>query len=60
MLTAVLLFLPLAAALLLHFTKGAAARTLALSASLLEFGLAVYAAFAFSRTGSASFNLDYH
>ncbi len=59
MLTAVLLFLPLAAALLLLFVKGAAARALAFGASLLEFGLAVYTAFAFKTTGSAAFNLDY-
>ncbi|MBD2721453.1 complex I subunit 4 family protein [Hymenobacter armeniacus] len=59
MLTAVLLFLPLAAALLLLLTKGATARALALGASLIEFALAAYAAFAFKTTGSGSFNLDY-
>jgi NADH-quinone oxidoreductase subunit M len=59
MLTAVLLFLPLAAALLLLLTKGATARALALGASLVEFGLAVYTAFAFKSSGAAGFNLNY-
>ncbi len=59
MLTAVLLFLPLAAALLLHFTKGGTARALALGASLVEFALAAFVAFNFSRHGSAAYNLDY-
>ena len=60
MLTAVLLFLPLAAALLLLITKGATARALALGAALLEFGLAAYAAIAFKLHGSESFNLNYN
>ncbi len=59
MLTAVLLFLPLAAALLLHFTKGGTARALALGASLVEFALAAFVAFDFSRHGSGPYNLDY-
>jgi NADH-quinone oxidoreductase subunit M len=59
MLTALLLFLPLAAALLLHFTKGAAARALALGAALAEFGLAVYAAITFKLQGAAGFDLNY-
>ncbi|MFD1469683.1 NuoM family protein [Hymenobacter caeli] len=59
MLTAVLLFLPLAAALLLHFTKGGTARTLALGASLVEFALAAFVAFDFTRHGSGAYNLDY-
>ena len=60
MLTAVLLFLPLAAALLLLITKGTTARALALGAALLEFGLAAYAAIAFKLHGSESFNLNYN
>jgi len=59
MLTALLLFLPLAAALLLHFTKGAAARALALGASLAEFGLAAYAALTYNSQGPAAFDLNY-
>jgi NADH-quinone oxidoreductase subunit M len=52
-------FLPLAAAVLLHFTKGATTRALALGASLLEFGLAAYAAFAYKAYGTEFFNLNY-
>ncbi|OGX91349.1 complex I subunit 4 family protein [Hymenobacter coccineus] len=59
MLTAVLLFLPLAAALLLHFTKGATARALALGATLVEFALAIFVAIDFVRHGSSAYNLDY-
>lgn len=59
MLTAVLLFLPLVAALLLHFTKGGTARALALGASLVEFGLAIYAAVQFKLQGAAGFDLNY-
>ena len=58
MLTAFLVFFPLAAALLLHFAKGAAARTLALGAALLEFAVAVFAAFTYARTGPAGFDLN--
>ena len=58
MLTAFLVFFPLAAALLLHFAKGGAARALALGAALLEFVVAVYAAISFSRTGSAGLDLN--
>ncbi|GAA4359661.1 NADH-quinone oxidoreductase subunit M [Hymenobacter saemangeumensis] len=59
MLTALLLFLPLAAALLLHFTKGGTARALALGASLAEFGLAAYAAVSYKVQGPAAFDLNY-
>ncbi|MVN74732.1 NADH-quinone oxidoreductase subunit M [Hymenobacter sp. HMF4947] len=52
MLTAFLVFFPLAAALLLHFAKGSAARILALGASLIELVAAALAAFTFVRTGS--------
>lgn len=52
MLTAFLVFFPLAAALLLHFAKGSAARSLALGASLIELVAAALAAFTFVRTGS--------
>jgi NADH-quinone oxidoreductase subunit M len=58
MLTAFLVFFPLAAALLLHFAKGAAARALALGAALLEFLVAVVAAFTYARTGPAGFDLN--
>jgi NADH-quinone oxidoreductase subunit M len=61
MLTAFLVFFPLAAALLLHFAKGAAARALALGAALLEFAVAVFAAITYVRSGPASldFNLNW-
>jgi NADH-quinone oxidoreductase subunit M len=61
MLTAFLVFFPLAAALLLHFAKGAAARALALGAALLEFAVAVFAAITYARSGPASldFNLNW-
>ncbi|RZK24221.1 MAG: NADH-quinone oxidoreductase subunit M, partial [Hymenobacter sp.] len=58
MLTAFLVFFPLAAALLLHFAKGAAARALALGAALLEFAVAVFAAFAYVHNGPAGFDLN--
>ncbi|MGI4871911.1 MAG: complex I subunit 4 family protein [Janthinobacterium lividum] len=58
MLTAFLVFFPLAAALLLHFTKGSAARILALGASLVEFAVAVYAAFAYAHSGGGNFNFQ--
>jgi NADH-quinone oxidoreductase subunit M len=58
MLTAFLVFFPLAAALLLHFAKGAAARALALGAALLEFAVAVFAAFTYAHTGPAGFDLN--
>jgi NADH-quinone oxidoreductase subunit M len=63
MLTALLLIWPVAAALLLHFVRGSAARALALGASLVELLLAVYAAFQFngvySQTNPA-LELNYH
>ncbi|QKG53167.1 NuoM family protein [Hymenobacter sp. BRD67] len=58
MLTAFLVFFPLAAALLLHFAKGGAARALALGASLLEFAVAVFAAFSYVHNGPAGFDLN--
>ncbi|MGI4737184.1 MAG: complex I subunit 4 family protein [Janthinobacterium lividum] len=58
MLTAFLVFFPLAAALLLHFAKGAVARTLALGAALLEFAAAVFAAIVFARSGPAGFDFN--
>jgi NADH-quinone oxidoreductase subunit M len=58
MLTAFLVFFPLAAALLLHFAKGAAARTLALGAALLEFAAAVYAAIDYAHSGPAGFDFN--
>jgi NADH-quinone oxidoreductase subunit M len=58
MLTAFLVFFPLAAALLLHFAKGAAARALALGAALLEFAVAVFAAFTYTHSGPTGFDLN--
>ena len=58
MLTAVLLFLPLAAALLLHFTKGGTARALALGAALAEFGLAIFAGVQFKFNGAKPLDLN--
>ncbi|WP_151089222.1 complex I subunit 4 family protein [Hymenobacter baengnokdamensis] len=58
MLTAFLVFFPLAAALLLHFAKGGAARALALGAALLEFAVAVFAAFSYVHNGPAGFDLN--
>ncbi|MDO7886502.1 complex I subunit 4 family protein [Hymenobacter cheonanensis] len=58
MLTAFLVFFPLAAALLLHFAKGAAARALALGASFLELAVAVFAAIAYARNGPSGFDLN--
>lgn len=58
MLTAFLVFFPLAAALLLHFAKGGAARALALGASLLEFVVAVFAAITYARSGPSGLDLN--
>jgi NADH-quinone oxidoreductase subunit M len=58
MLTAFLVFFPLAAALLLHFAKGGAARALALGASFLELAAAVVAAITYARNGPASLDLN--
>jgi NADH-quinone oxidoreductase subunit M len=58
MLTAFLVFFPLAAALLLHFAKGGAARALALGASFLELAAAVLAAITYARSGPASLDLN--
>lgn len=52
MLTVLLLFLPLAAALLLLIVKGRAARILALGAAAVEFGLAAYS-FGYQYAGQA-------
>ena len=57
MLTAFLVFFPLAAALVLHFAKGGAARALALGASFIELAVAVVAAFVFVRSGPQAFDL---
>lgn len=58
MLTAFLVFFPLAAALLLHFAKGGAARILALGASFLELAVAVFAAIIYARSGPTGFDLN--
>ena len=58
MLTAFLVLVPLAAALLLHFAKGSAARALALGASFLELAVAVFAAITYARSGPAGFDLN--
>ncbi|RSK40098.1 complex I subunit 4 family protein [Hymenobacter perfusus] len=61
MLTVLLLLWPVAAALLLHFFKGRAARVPALGAALVEFALAAYAALTFNanNVGQFSFNLNW-
>ncbi|WP_324672829.1 NADH-quinone oxidoreductase subunit M [Hymenobacter sp. GOD-10R] len=58
MLTAVLLFFPLAAALLLHFFKGGTARVVAFGAALLEFVLAVVVAIASKSSAATQFSID--
>ncbi|MBC6697534.1 complex I subunit 4 family protein [Hymenobacter puniceus] len=61
MLTVLLLLWPVAAALLLHFFKGRAARVPALGAALVEFALAAYAALTFNanNSGQFSYNLNW-
>ncbi|MET4108808.1 NADH-quinone oxidoreductase subunit M [Hymenobacter sp. UYP22] len=61
MLTVLLLLWPVAAALLLHFFKGRAARVPALGAALVEFALAAYAAITFNgnHSGQFSYNLNW-
>jgi len=58
MLTAFLVFFPLAAALLLHFAKGSVARILALGASFLELAVAVFAAIIYAHNGPRGFDLN--
>ncbi|AMR27009.1 NADH dehydrogenase [Hymenobacter psoromatis] len=58
MLTAFLVFFPLAAALLLHFAKGSAARILALGAAFLELAVAVFAAITYARSGPTGFDFN--
>ena len=58
MLTVLLLFLPLAAALLLLFVKGGAARPLALGAALLEFGMALAATLQLRSGGTRSLDFN--
>jgi len=58
MLTVFLLLFPVAAALLLHFAKGNAARVLALGAALVEFAAAVYAAVASTITAQTQFDVN--
>jgi NADH-quinone oxidoreductase subunit M len=61
MLTVILLLWPVAAALLLHFFKGGAARVAAFGAALVELVLAVYAALTFNvnHTGQFSYNHEW-
>ena len=54
MLTAFLVLFPLVAALLLHFAKGPAARTLALGAAFLELAAAVFAAIVYTQNNHAA------
>ncbi|MBG8554217.1 complex I subunit 4 family protein [Hymenobacter guriensis] len=58
MLTVLLLLWPVAAALLLHFFKGRAARVPALGAALVELALAAYAAFTFNTNNAGQFAYD--
>lgn len=57
MLTGLLIILPLAASLLVFLTKGNAARTLALGASVAEFALSLFVYFQF-KTSPAAANLS--
>ncbi|WP_460613061.1 complex I subunit 4 family protein [Hymenobacter seoulensis] len=65
MLTVLLLLWPVAAALLLHFFKGRAARVAAFGAALVEFAIALYAAgfsgasLAFGNAAAAQFEANY-
>ncbi|TGE07583.1 complex I subunit 4 family protein [Hymenobacter fodinae] len=61
MLTVLLLLWPVAAALLLHFFKGGAARVAAFGAALVELVLAAYAALTFNvnHTGQFSYNHEW-
>ncbi|MCB2409873.1 complex I subunit 4 family protein [Hymenobacter lucidus] len=58
MLTVFLLLFPVAAALLLHFAKGNAARVMALGAALVEFVVAVYAAVVSQVTAQTQFEVN--
>jgi len=58
MLTVLLLLWPVAAALLLHFFKGRAAKVAAFGAALVEFVLAVFAAVTFNPDNSGQFSLN--
>jgi NADH-quinone oxidoreductase subunit M len=58
MLTALLLFFPLAAALLLHFFKGRTARVVAFGAALLEFVLAIVVTITFKASSATQFAVD--
>jgi NADH-quinone oxidoreductase subunit M len=58
MLTVFLLLFPVAAALLLHFAKGNAARVMALGAALVEFVVAVYAAVMAQLTAQTQFEVN--
>ncbi|MFD2784853.1 complex I subunit 4 family protein [Hymenobacter rubripertinctus] len=58
MLTVLLLLWPVAAALLLHFFKGGAARVAAFGAALVEFALAVFAAVTFNANHTGQFAYD--
>ncbi|MBC6988046.1 MULTISPECIES: complex I subunit 4 family protein [Hymenobacter] len=58
MLTVLLLLFPVAAALLLHFAKGQAARVMAFGASLVEFALAIFIAVTSQHTARAQFEVN--
>ncbi|OON66840.1 NuoM family protein [Hymenobacter sp. CRA2] len=58
MLTALLLIWPVAAALLLHFVRGNAARALAFGASLVELALAVFVAIQFQTGSQPQFEIN--
>ena len=58
MLTVLLLLWPVAAALLLHFFKGRAARVAAFGAALVEFVLAVFTAITFNAQNTGQFALN--
>jgi NADH-quinone oxidoreductase subunit M len=59
MLTAILIFLPLLASFLVFFTKGGSAKKIALAFSIVEFAVALFAAFNFHRDATTQFILDF-
>ena len=59
MLTVFLLLFPVVVALLLHFFKGSTAKAVAFGAALVEFVVAVFAAFAARGGNTSQFNVNY-
>lgn len=59
MITLLLIFFPLAAALLLTMVKGEQVKKIALGAALVEFAISVAAVFQFQKNASTQFELNY-